>query len=257
VSRLTVLISLLLMLVPNLSRSNDNFTALSQFTEAMIAYAGGDDKKAFNLLFPLAEQDIAIAQLFLGRLLIHSPLIANDCDLGVHWLARSIRNGSGEAAYDMGQLFRRGHCVQQSDIRALDAFLSADAMGHPEAPGAVGNLYLGTEHVPPNHQAAIKWLKKGAAMFDADACFQLGILYTGYGENQRDDAEAYKWFDISASLAFSSSDRYERAIAYRDRIREQLSPMEVQQAGADATRDLIALLRLNRQRGSTRSLRRD
>jgi TPR repeat protein len=239
----------LLMMVTNHGRSDDTFKLRSSYTEAMIAYVGGDDTKAFILLSPLAEQDVAIAQLFLARLLIHSPLIAQDCDLGVRWLARSLRNGSGEAAYDMGQLFRRGHCVEQSDLMALDAFLSADAMGYPDAPGAVGTLYLGTEEIAPNHQAAIQWLKKGAAMFDADACFQLGILYAGYGEIPRDDGEAYKWFDISASFAFSSSDRYERAIAYRDRIREKLSPMEVEQANADASRELISLLRRNRQRG--------
>lgn len=219
----------------------------TELNDAIVAFASGEDAKAVALLSPLAERDVAIAQLLLGRLYLHSPLIPRDCDNGVKWLSKSGQNGNAEAAYDLGNLFRRGYCVWQSEERALDSLLRAAALGHVTAAGVIGELYLGHGELAPNTSVAIEWFRKGAALFDYDSAFALGLLYSAGGVTT-DYREAYIWFDIAACYAFYASDHYEGAVTRRDAVRERLSPVEIAMARAETDRRLTTFLRENRLR---------
>ena len=219
----------------------------TEFNDAIVAFASGEDAKAVALLSPLAERDVAIAQLLLSRLYLHSPLIPRDCDSGVKWLSKSGQNGNAEAAYDLGNLFRRGYCVWQSEERALEALLRAAALGHSAAASAIGDLYLGAGELAPDTIVAIEWFKRGAALFEYDASFALGLVFSAGGITT-DYREAYIWFDIAACYAFYASDHYEGAVTHRDAVRERLSPVEIAIARAEADRRLTTFVNENRKR---------
>lgn len=226
----------------------DDLIANPGLNDALVAYAGGLDESASRLLRPLADRDIAIAQLLLARLYVHSPLVKRDCSGGINLLVRSSSNGNAEAAFELGHLYRRGHCVPTSGSKAVAAFRIAEELGHSQAPTALGGLYLGWDDVDANHSAAVEWFKKGALMFDSEACYQLGRLFSGASQIPPDFQEAYKWFEIAASFAFSASYDYERAIADRDRLREKMSPLQSIAASAQAKQELQTIISRNRMR---------
>ncbi len=241
------LFCLIAFLIP-IAGNCEGLKAHSELNDALVAYASGLDESASKLLRPLADNDIAIAQLLLARLYVHSPLLKRDCSGGLSLLVRSYSNGNAEAALELGHLYRRGHCVQKSGTKAVAAFRIAEELGHTEAPTALGRLYLGWDDIDPDHAAAVKWFKEGALMFDSEACYQLGRLYSGAGQIPPDFQEAYKWFEIAASFAFSSTYDYERALADRDRVRERLSPSEAIGASTRAKHEMQILISRNRMR---------
>lgn len=219
-----------------------------ELNDALVAYASGADEKAVQLLPPFAEQEIAIAQWLLGRLYLYSPLIPRDCDAGVAMLVRSFANGNAEAGFDLGNLFRVGHCVRQSGSDAISALLQAHELGHTGAATALGELYLGGQDVEANHKVAAEWFQTGAAMFDTEACYQLGRLFSENSQLSRDYEEAYKWFGLASQFAPSFSEQHSRAVRARDRIREHLAPWQVQAASTEAHRELKLLVSRNRLR---------
>jgi TPR repeat protein len=204
----------------------------TELNEAVLAYAAGHDREALRRLHVLAAQDSPVAQFLLARLYLYSPVIPRDCKSGVQWAERSAVNGNSEAAYEVGNLYSRGHCVEKNESRAVTAYLRSGALGLPDGLRAAAELRL--KSGAGDIAEAIAWLRQSAESLDALSCYHLGMIHLEGRAGMVDPVEAYKWFDAAAYFSSPSTSDYDLAIAARDRIREFMTPAEVRTVRLEA-----------------------
>lgn len=212
---------------------------VKQFNDGLIAYVTGDFVAAHGLLQPLAEQDVALAQLFIGRMYTEGNGVSINCDRAVEYLKRAAEAGNADAAFDLALFAENGRCAPKNDSQALAWYELAAKNGDARAPNAIGVIYLGQGEIARDFIKAAFWFRRGVNVFDADAYYHLGEMYAAGQNAPKDPIEAYMWFDLAASLSVPDQ-LYEPTIAAiaRDKIREELMPGQV----ADGERRALKLL---------------
>ena len=128
-------------------------------------------------------------------------------------LRAASAQGSAEAQYELGCLFRAGECVARDDAEAACWWGLAALGGHARAQCELGVLHLSGSGVAHDHATARMWLECAAAQHDAAAQYQLGMLAL---EPTGDGAEvAAHWFELS-SLRGHPCAQFRLGLAYRD-----------------------------------------
>ena len=94
-------------------------TDVEKLNDGLIAYSTEDYSLAFALLQPLAEKDVPLAQLLVGRLFAIGYGTAQNCELAVRWLVRAAQRGNAEAAYDLASFSEQGPCLPPNASQAL------------------------------------------------------------------------------------------------------------------------------------------
>jgi TPR repeat protein len=108
----------------------------------------------------------------------------------------------------MGALLEDGAGVRRDLERA--AYWYRYAASHPVEIGArqrLGTLYLEGKGVPQSTVEGLKWLNEAAEMGDANACFQLGMIYYDGRLVERDYEKALSWYLAAAGDKSSEKDR--------------------------------------------------
>lgn len=212
---------------------------VKQLNDGLIAYVTGNFVAAHGLLKPLAEQDVALAQLFMGRMYTEGNGVSINCDRAVEYLKQAAETGNADAAFDLAVFAENGRCAPKNESAALAWYELAAKNGDARAPNAIGIIYLGQREIARDLNKAAFWFRRGANVFDADAYYHLGEMYAEGQNVPKDPIEAYMWFDLSASLSVPDqlSGPTNAAIA-RDKIREELMPGQV----ADGERRALKLL---------------
>ena len=101
--------------------------------------------------------------------------------------------------------------------------------GDAQAQFNVGLLYLDGKGVPQDPGEAAKWFRRSAEQGYTQAQHNLGAMY-GSGQGVRKDyIEAYKWMNICAATGNAG------CIAQRDLLAKKLKPAQVAQAQRMAT----------------------
>lgn len=147
-----------------------------------------------------AEAGQAPAQYALGRLYRDGGFVEKNHLRSVIWLTQAAKQGDRRAMYTLGKLyleeddlptamrwFRKsaelGYSLAQYRLGRLllesgDADRNTEAVrwltdaaegGDPYAQYALGKLYLLGKQVPPDHEAAVRWLKQSAAQRNESA----------------------------------------------------------------------------------------
>ena len=147
-----------------------------------------------------AEAGQAPAQYALGRLYRDGGFVEKNHLRSVIWLTQAAKQGDRRAMYTLGKLyleeddlptamrwFRKsaelGYSLAQYRLGRLllesgDADRNTEAVrwltdaaegGDPYAQYALGKLYLLGKQVPPDHEAAVRWLKQSAAQGNESA----------------------------------------------------------------------------------------
>src|SRR5210317_891265 len=79
-------------------------------------------------------------------------------------------------------------------VAALSKWIPLASTGNAEAQFNVGLMYKDGDGVPQDHAKAAEWYRKAAEQGYAEAQYYLGISYY-YGEGvHQDDTEAAKWY---------------------------------------------------------------
>lgn len=205
-------------------------TDTQKLNDGLIAYTVGDFSSAFAQLHPLAEKNMSLAQLFVGRAYADGIGVAQNCERATHWLTLAAQNGNAEAAYDLGSANDQGRCMHRNPFEAIAWYRIAAANGDTRAPNAIGEIYLRHIAYAPNAQTAALWFKRGTRLFDKNAYYHLGEMHAfGYGV-PRDLIEAYKWFDLAANLDVPDQPfDVTKSAVERDKIREELTPPQVRE----------------------------
>ena len=115
-------------------------------------------------------------------------------------------------------------CLLNSVSVAADEFSDTKALadqGDAQAQFNLALMYYEGEGVPQDYAEAIKWFRKAAEQGLAAAQFTLALMYaTGQGVPQ-DYVESYVWNSLAAASGF------EDAIHNRDIVAKQLSPADL------------------------------
>lgn len=220
-----------------------NAAGLFDISDASMAIFVGNTATAISLLEPLAKNNEPTAQLLLGRLYLDARLPERNCRLGLEWLSRSAEGGNPEAAMELGDAYLDGDCVVPDEDTGIEWYTRAADRGYSEAPEVLGEFYFGRRKDAADYRLAEHWFLAGANLLNAGSCFHLGLIHAQGIGIPADRLEAYVWFDIAADLANSFSETMRSALRERDRIREELTPLQVQEARHRAA-TLLSLLNL-------------
>ena len=85
--------------------------------------------------------------------------------------------------------------------------------------------------VSQDYAEAARWFRRAAEQGDADAQFNLGLMYEfGHGVSQG-LVQAHKWYNLAASRASSLDPNHrEKAVRFRDRIAARLTSAQLARA---------------------------
>ena len=128
----------------------------------------------------------------------------------------------------------------QSDFEATKARAEA---GDATSQHNLGVMYENGTGVVQNDQEAVRWYRLAAEQGLTDGQVALGAMYSNGKGVAKDDQRAYVWFSIAATtlqsdqrILNSYSYAAQKAPERRDEARQLLSPQELEQAQAMATR---------------------
>ena len=105
------------------------------------------------------------------------------------------------AAPAAGQDYNKGHeAYGRGDYAtALREWRPLAEAGDADAQYNLGVMYDNGQGVPQDYAEAVKWYRLAAAQGDADAQFNLGVMYDNGQGVPQDYAEAVKWYRLAAA----------------------------------------------------------
>ena len=107
---------------------------------------------------------------------------------------------------------------------ALREWTPLAEQGDADAQYNLGLMYANGEGVPQDYSTAVKWWSLAAEQGEAFAQNNLGLMYVlGYGVIQ-DDVYAHMWFNIATSSGNKD------AVKNRDIIAERMTPSQIAEA---------------------------
>ncbi|MBI5201149.1 MAG: SEL1-like repeat protein [Elusimicrobia bacterium] len=139
-------------------------------------------------------------RLKLGAYLCNGVIVKRDGPSGLYWMGRAAREGSVEAMYQLGRLYRHGRdCAPESHEAAAAWLHEAAEKKHVPAMRELAFLVLNGLGMPASRDG-LDWLKKAAETGDMQAMSDLGSLYNNGNFVDKDKAEARIWFAKAAKL---------------------------------------------------------
>ncbi len=138
-------------------------------------------------------------------------------------------NGSAEAQFGLGMMYRYGEGVPRDDVEGAKWLLRAAEQGHDGAQFFVGSSYLLGRGVPEDPVEGAKWMRRAAEQGKAAAQNDLAMFYSA--GVSRDYVQAYLWFHL-ASTRFDPSDtqRIKIALFGRDEMASRMTPEQIAEA---------------------------
>ena len=122
-----------------------------------------------------------------------------------------------------------GLCVcWPSCTSTVQAIRLAAEQGDADAQYNLGVMYDNGEGVPEDDAEAVRWYRLAADQGDADAQHTLGFMYA-YGEGvSQDDVAAHMWFDLAG--ARSSGDARDAIVELRDAVAARMTSEQIAEA---------------------------
>jgi TPR repeat protein len=203
--------------------------------DANAAVARGDFAAAVPLYRALAEKGNVAAQKQLGYLYEIGAGVERDWLKAAEWYGKATDAGDDSAAAALGYLGRHWVRMNPSDTQAIYPLVEKAAkMGNAKAQFSLGlmNYRIGDlsfDKTSGNLDEALTWYRRAADQGDVDSEVVLALAYAkGIGVEQS-DVEAYKWYDIAASLA-KYADVKDDVVKRRSEIARAMSPAQIDEA---------------------------
>ena len=173
--------------------------------DAWDAYNRSDYAQALRLYRPLAEKGDVDAQYKIGTIYWDGLGITKSYQEALKWFRLAARQGNMDAQYNLGVMYGGGQGVLQDYNEALKWYRLAAAQSHE---GAIENLKspnivaaaLASPTPQHIHQSQdYKRLIPLAKQGNADAQYNLGVMYEGGQRVLQDYKEALKWYRLAAA----------------------------------------------------------
>lgn len=156
------------MLLEQLTQAAEAGQAPAQYTLGRLYRDGGPVEKnhlrSVIWLTQAAKQGDSRAMYAIGKLYLEE----DDLPTAMRWFQQSAELGYTLAQYHLGKLLLESGDADRN-TEAVRWLTGAAECGDPYAQYALGKLYLLGKQVPPDHDAAVRWLKQSAAQGNESA----------------------------------------------------------------------------------------
>ncbi|MCC6296036.1 MAG: SEL1-like repeat protein, partial [Pseudomonadales bacterium] len=163
-----------------------------------------------------------MAQRQLGNLYRKGAGVTQSDAEALAWYRKAAEQGDVAAVYNLGVMYDNGFGVKQDHQEAGRWYEQAVARNYGPA---MYNLALQHEYGtgrPKDYAAAMRLYTQAAELGEPWAQFAIALLYdNGFGVT-RDPVRAYMWFDITGA-------GHEHAIHNRDSVAEELTPEQIEE----------------------------
>ena len=141
-----------------------------------------------------------------------------------------ITLGTAQGAYAGPKEDAKAAYSRKDYATAVSLYRLAATQGDAEAQYNLGLMYDKGQGVVQDHKEAVKWYRLAAAQGDAKAQNNLGVMYDlGQGVIQN-YVRAHMWFNLSASNGDTEASKY------RDEVAAKITSAQIQQAREIAQR---------------------
>jgi len=107
------------------------------------------------------------------------------------------------------------------------ALVDATEQGDAEAQYNLGVMYYSGEGVPEDYTEAAKWFRKAAEQGHAEAQYNLGVMYDSGDGVPKDDVEAYAWLSLSVTQTNGDEDMKEELEKGLPELKAALAPEQL------------------------------
>lgn len=156
------------MLLEQLTQAAEAGQAPAQYALGRLYRDGGSVEKnhlrSVIWLTQAAKQGDRCAMYALGKLYLEE----DELPTAMRWFQQSAELGYTLAQYHLGKLLLESGDADRN-TEAVRWLTGAAECGDPYAQYALGKLYLLGKQVPPDHDAAVRWLKQSAAQGNESA----------------------------------------------------------------------------------------
>jgi hypothetical protein len=184
--------------------------AESHYTTGLRFYNGSegaakDYVKAVEWFQKAADKGHAKAQAYLGYIYVTVPGISTNPAEGFTWLRRAAEMNEVSAQYDLGTFYEKGRGVPPDRFEAMDWYMKAAAQGHRDAKEDIERLRrtadAASKGLVPDEWWMIPFdeLIQKAEQGDAEAQYNLGRRYRGYGGTAVDIEKSMEWLEKAAA----------------------------------------------------------
>ena len=119
-----------------------------------------------------------------------------------------------------------GGCSEFGDSRNLRRTLKGANAGDANAQYDLGMMYADGISVPQDDAEAVKWFRLAG---ETDAQYNLGVMYANGEGVPKDAVEAYAWLSVAAAQGLKD------AAKTRDAAKEKLTPEQLKKGQRQAT----------------------
>ena len=151
--------------------------------DGITAYYAGNYARAFEVLFPIAQNGEPRAQFRLGMMYLEGRSVSKDPNAAAGWFTKALpgilgaaENGSSWAQTDLGTAYELGISLKQDYERAAYWYHLAAESGYAGAQTNLGVMYANGDGLPVDNKKAIFWLSKAAEQGDTIAAQNLKVL---------------------------------------------------------------------------------
>ncbi len=146
--------------------------------------------------------------------------------------------GDAVAQFNLGMMYADGTGVTQSEQEAVKWYQLAAEQGDADAQYKLGLEYLVGEKVIQNYEEAFYWFDLGAKQGDSGSQIEIAMMYERGRGVRQDFSQAYIWYSLANMTTPRGSENLfaSGASNARNRMEEKLTPKELQEAQALATR---------------------
>ncbi len=168
-----------------------------------------DKAQAFYWYSLAAQQNNALAQLYLGEAYRTGSGVAQDYATAVQWYQRAAEQGDANAQNNLALMYVNGMGVEKNNEAALQWFQKATAQGHAKAKEMAQRLEQQTvneklakameAYEAKDYTTALQLFTELAMRGDAVAQICLGLMYYSGEGTAKDLNQALLWFQKSAA----------------------------------------------------------
>lgn len=238
---------LALIILSTLSLSHVNAEPSSTVLELL---QSGEFKQAEEMLLPLAKSGNLPTQAVLGQLYLYQ---LEDYDKAFKWISTAVENGHKDAIFDLADMYKNGHGVEQDKQKAFSLYLQSAEQGVDYAQLEVAMSYQFGKNVDMNLEKAAFWHHKAAKNDMQKSHLVLGTLYYAGMGLKKDVVEARYWLNRAVKGGGSFADDARNLLDLMDeenyaRDKDGLIRKSLQQAGKgnfEKAKDLIVELATN------------
>jgi TPR repeat protein len=123
-----------------------------------------------------------------------------DADEAVKWYRLAADQGNAHAQYKLGEMYDEGDGVPKDYAEAVKWFRLAAEQGLFTAISSLSFMYISKVEASAKDEAEIdKWYRKAAEQGDADAQFEVGLMYFFGRRVTKDLVQAHMWLNIAGA----------------------------------------------------------